>query len=261
MDLRNRELGHPWHALRDADQPLVLVNYLEVKWSTRRHHETATIITGLRKDNRRYALVVSYHTARNFDLRSLRESNIQLFVCTSENHTEQLEWVKDWLVGHPSGDLALQKMAPEKVFGARAKTNLANLRPIPLQERNVTDTADALAYARLTFHEPQGSHTYLMSKDEIVVGRDAPDLWLDYRVDATIFDISREHFRIRRTPDRRFMIKDMSKLGTTISGAALPPSLRREGDNLRDLDHWVDLPEKARIGLAEVVFADFEILA
>jgi hypothetical protein len=30
------------------------------------------------------------------------------------------------------------------------------------------------------------------------------------------------------------------------------------GDAERDLDRWVDLPDRARIGLAGIVFLDFE---
>ena len=55
-----------------------------------------------------------------------------------------------------------------------------------------------------------------------------------------------------------FRIKDLSKLGTTVNGAPLPHSLEMVEGGVRDLDRWLDLPDKARIGLAGVVYLDFE---
>ena len=55
-----------------------------------------------------------------------------------------------------------------------------------------------------------------------------------------------------------FRIKDLSKLGTTVNGKPLPSSLASAGDGVRDLDRWVELPDRARIGLAGIVFLDFE---
>ena len=80
---------------------------------------------------------------------------------------------------------------------------------------------------------------------------------IDHRLDTSL-DVSREHARLRRAADGAFRIKDLSKLGTTVNGKPLPPSLAGEGDGVRDLDRWVDLPDRARIGLAGIVFLDFE---
>jgi hypothetical protein len=100
-----------------------------------------------------------------------------------------------------------------------------------------------------------------VTKDEIVIGRDAPDVWVDLRLE-TIPDVSREHARIRRLPESgAFRLKDLSKLGTTVNGVAVPASVEMVDGEVRDRDQWVDLPERARIGLAGVLFLDFERIA
>lgn len=124
------------------------------------------------------------------------------------------------------------------------------------------DTAPAIpAFARLTFQDNRGPQTYLMTKDEIVIGREAGDayVWVDLRLD-TYPDVSREHARLQRTPAGTFRIKDLSKLGTTVNGTPLPASLQMAEEGPRDLDRWGELPDRARIGLAGVVYLDFERL-
>jgi FHA domain len=113
------------------------------------------------------------------------------------------------------------------------------------------------AHARILYKDDRGTHTFLMTKDEIVIGRTAPDVWADLSLDTSL-DVSREHARLQRTADGKFRLKDLSKLGTTLNGAPLPRSLESVDSGVRDLDRWVEVPEKARIGLAGVVYLDFE---
>ncbi|HVF61594.1 MAG TPA: FHA domain-containing protein [Thermoanaerobaculia bacterium] len=128
-------------------------------------------------------------------------------------------------------------------------------------ERQVVETAAVDAYARITYKDGGGPQTFLVTKDEIVIGRDAPDVWVDLRLE-TIPDVSREHARIRRLPESgAFRLKDLSKLGTTVNGVAVPASVEMVDGEVRDRDQWVDLPERARIGLAGVLFLDFERIA
>jgi len=121
------------------------------------------------------------------------------------------------------------------------------------------ETADAAtAYARIAYKDDSGQREFWVVKDEIVIGRDAPDVWVDLRLETSL-DVSREHARLRRAPDSgAFRIKDLSKLGTTVNGKPLPPSLEGSGEGERDRDCWTDLPDRARIGLAGIVFLDFE---
>jgi len=74
----------------------------------------------------------------------------------------------------------------------------------------------------------------------------------------TLPDVSREHFRLRRDPaDGKFYLKDLSRLGTTINGTPAPSSLEVTEGERRDRNLEARVPEKARIGLAGVVFLDF----
>src|SRR5262249_14523469 len=103
-----------------------------------------------------------------------------------------------------------------------------------------------------------GAREFLVTKDEIVIGREAPDVWVDLRLETSL-DVSREHARLRRMPESgAFRIKDLSKLGTTVNGTPLPPS-RAEGGG-RGFDQWVDRPDRAGIALASILFLDFERL-
>jgi len=121
------------------------------------------------------------------------------------------------------------------------------------------ETADtSTAYARIAYKDDSGQGEFWVVKDEIVIGRDAPDVWVDLRLETSL-DVSREHARLRRVPESgAFRIKDLSKLGTTVNGKPLPSSLEGSGEAERDLDRWTDLPDRARIGLAAIVFLDFE---
>lgn len=148
---------------------------------------------------------------------------------------------------------------PAAGYGAGSKTRrISTTRRLgqnTLSRRELTDVQPALA--RLNYEDNRGAQTYLMTKDEIVLGREAPDVWVDLRLD-TLPDVSREHARVQRTPEGRFRIKDLSKLGTTVDGTPIPRSLDTVDGQVRDLDVWFDLPDKARIGLAGVVHLQFE---
>ena len=148
---------------------------------------------------------------------------------------------------------------PAAGYGAGSKTRrISTTRRLgqnTLSRRELTDVQPALA--RLNYEDNRGAQTYLMTKDEIVLGREAPDVWVDLRLD-TLPDVSREHARVQRTPEGKFRIKDLSKLGTTVDGEAIPRSLETIDGQVKDLDRWFDLPDKARIGLAGVVHLQFE---
>ncbi len=124
--------------------------------------------------------------------------------------------------------------------------------------RTIRERADpAAAFARISYKDDSGPREFLMTKEEIVIGREAPDVWVDLRLDTSL-DISREHARLKRVEGGGFRIKDLSKLGTTVNGKPLPSSLETSGETVRDLDRWIELPDRARIGLAGIVFLDFE---
>jgi hypothetical protein len=133
---------------------------------------------------------------------------------------------------------------------------ISTTRRLGRSETRRESTEAGTAHARINYEDQRGRQTYLMTKDEIVIGREAADVWVDLRLETT-FDVSREHARIQRTPAGGFRIKDLSKLGTSVDGRPLPKSLEAVEGGVRDLDRWADLPDRARIDLAGVVHLEF----
>ena len=136
---------------------------------------------------------------------------------------------------------------PEAAFGAGTKTHRISttrrLGQMTTQREDPAGTArrempsgtlsgtlsgtvatEPSGHARIVYKDDRGTHTFLVTKDEIVIGRQAPDVWADLSIDTSL-DVSREHARLQRTPEGAFRIKDLSKLGTTVNGVPLPRSL------------------------------------
>ena len=117
------------------------------------------------------------------------------------------------------------------------------------------------AIAVIEYEDKGGHKTYEMTKDEIVVGRGGRDYWTDLKLEAAA-DVSREHFRLRRdAASGKFFLKDLSRLGTTINGEKAPSSSEFAEGEKRDRNGEAEVPEKARIGLADVVFLEFRSTA
>jgi hypothetical protein len=159
---------------------------------------------------------------------------------------------------------------PEAGYGAGSKTHrISTTRKLGQMttRRDTTESTQVAAgtqatepagFARLVYKDDRGTiQTFPITKDEIVIGRQAPDVWADLSLDTSL-DVSREHARLKRTPEGKFCIKDLSKLGTTVNGTPLPRSLEPAEAKGQDLGQWMDLPDKARIGLAGVIYLDFE---
>jgi len=116
---------------------------------------------------------------------------------------------------------------------------------------------DPGTHAVIEYREGDDHKVYQMTKDQIVVGRGGRDYWTDLKLD-TLPDVSREHFRLRRDPESgKFFLKDLSRLGTTINGEKAPSSIEYVDGEKRDRNLEVPVPERARIGLAEVLYLDF----
>ena len=119
------------------------------------------------------------------------------------------------------------------------------------------DTTQAVA--RLSFQDDSGARTYEMVSETITIGRGGSARRVDLRIDSSA-DISREHATIRRDRSGAFYVSDLSMLGTTVNGTPLPKGYD-EHDGVRQPNGVeVPLPGGARIGLADTVFIDFEIL-
>ncbi len=161
---------------------------------------------------------------------------------------------------------------PEAGYGAGSKTHRISttrrLGQMTTHRENAqtgqagpsgTVAMEPAGLARIVYKDDRGIHTFVVTKDEIVIGRQAPDVWADLSIDTSL-DVSREHARLQRTPEGVFRIKDLSKLGTTVNGVPIPRSLEAADGGVKDLDRWESLPDKARIGLAGVIYLDFERL-
>lgn len=113
--------------------------------------------------------------------------------------------------------------------------------------------------ARVRYQDSGMDKTFVMTNEEIVIGRGGKAVWVDLKLEGPP-DVSREHCRIRR--DRKtgtFFIRDLSQFGTTVNGTPLPKSVERvEGGETVDRNREVLLPSPARITLADVCTLEFE---
>ena len=112
-------------------------------------------------------------------------------------------------------------------------------------------------FATIEYEDNGGRKTFVVTKDQIVVGRGGRDYWTDLKLD-TLPDVSREHLRLRRDPATgQFFVKDLSRLGTTVNGEKVPSSIEFTEGEKRDRNVEAPVPNQARIGLAGVVFLEF----
>jgi FHA domain-containing protein len=117
---------------------------------------------------------------------------------------------------------------------------------------------DRGVYARITYTDNLGNHNHPLVRDQITIGRGGLAYPVDVRV-STSEDVSREHARIRRDASTgQFYLIDLSTLGTTLNGRHVPRGVEDRDGVKRENGQETALPPRARIGLAETVFLDFE---
>ncbi len=151
------------------------------------------------------------------------------------------------LAAEPSSESSGTKTQLISTSGRRRESTTRRIR---------TDTREV--YAKIAYQDDSGRQLYRMTKKQLVIGRGAVDTWTDLCL-ATKPDVSRQHAYIKYEPGgRRFLIKDMSSFGTTVDGNRIEPSIDDADGEKRDLDRWAELPDRARIGLADVIVLDFE---
>jgi len=116
-------------------------------------------------------------------------------------------------------------------------------------------------YARLSYRDNLGDHDYDVVADQATIGRGGHAFPVDVRV-ATSEDVSREHARIRRDgATGQFFLIDLSTLGTTLNGRHVPRGVEERDGVKRETGAETALPSRARIGLADTVFLEFEQVA
>jgi hypothetical protein len=124
---------------------------------------------------------------------------------------------------------------------------------------SATRPAPSRPMARLKYTDESGPHVFEMATDEITVGRGGAAFRVDVRI-ASSEDVSREHLRIRRDPSGGFYVSDLSMLGTTVNGKRLPKGYDEVDGARRPNGVETPLSDGSRIGLADTVHLDFQIL-
>jgi len=114
------------------------------------------------------------------------------------------------------------------------------------------------AYARLDMKDDLGERTFEIRQDKLIIGRGGPGVWVDVKVRGST-DISQEHVRLRRDPQSgAFLIKDMSRNGTSVNGRRIPSGVVYDGEAKREIEgQEVMLPPQAQITLADAVTLEF----
>jgi hypothetical protein len=119
-----------------------------------------------------------------------------------------------------------------------------------LRSRNADSEKPARSekvFAEIRYQDDSGPQTYYVTQDAITIGRGGEEMWVDLPL-YTIEEVSREHLELRRNPATgKFSIIDKSRNGTWLNGRRLT----RETEQA--------LPDRAEIGLAEVLKLSFEI--
>lgn len=154
----------------------------------------------------------------------------------------------------PPGDVEIHSELNESAQpGYRGtKTTLIERAPSVTSARVAWDRKNAPArsghaYAEIRYQDESGPQTFLVTQNEVSIGRGGEDLWVDLAL-YTTDEVSREHLRLRRDPaSGEFKITDLSRNGTWLNG-------RRIAGNVE-----IGLPERAELSLAETVTLAFEV--
>ena len=132
-----------------------------------------------------------------------------------------------------------------------AKTTLISREPSVTSARVARDRENTRrqpdkVFAEIRYQDDSGPQTFFVTQNEISIGRGGEDLWVDLPLYSSD-EISREHLRLRRDPSTgAFAILDKSRNGTWLNGKRLSREVEQA------------LPDRAEIGLAEVVKLSFE---
>jgi hypothetical protein len=155
-------------------------------------------------------------------------------------------------------------LAPDPDLGVGERTR--RITTIRTGDRRTTreqvvtapDAAGDVVLARVRWEDNRGRHQHDVVRDSTTVGRGGLAYPVDIRV-ASSEDVSREHARIRRDAGTgRFFLIDLSTLGTTLNGRHVPRGVEEHEGMKRENGAETALPDRARIGLADTVFLDFE---
>lgn len=168
----------------------------------------------------------------------------------------------------PEGDILVDSelllpASPELGVGERTRkiTTAHSGQRTTTRERTVGGAAElsrAPSLARVVYDDADGHHSHEVVKDSVTVGRGGIAYPVDIRIASSV-DVSREHARIRRDPvTGRFFLIDLSSLGTTLNGRHVPRGYDEVDGKKRENGVETPLPSRARIGLADTVYLEFQ---
>lgn len=132
--------------------------------------------------------------------------------------------------------------------------------PMPLAPPPTSPPArsPAQSLARIAYEDDSGAHAYDVMKASVSIGRGGVAYPVDIKI-ASSADVSREHARVRHDAETgRFFLIDLSTLGTTVDGQPVPRGYDDADGIKRENGVEMALPDRARIGLAGLVFLDFQ---
>lgn len=183
------------------------------------------------------------------------------------------EWQVEFF-SDPDGDVAegdilvdselLLPAGPELGAGERTRriTTIRSGQHTTARERTAGPAREVepeRAGARLVYEDQAGPHSYEIVKDSVTIGRGGITYPVDIKIASSV-DVSREHARIRRDPaSGRFFLIDLSSLGTTLNGRHVPRGYDEVDGSKRENNVETPLPDRARIGLADMVYLDFSV--
>jgi hypothetical protein len=114
--------------------------------------------------------------------------------------------------------------------------------------------------ATIEYDDKTGRHSYEVNRT-VTIGRGSLAYPVDIKIASTV-DVSRRHARIRVDEQTgEFFLIDLSTLGTTLNGRHVPRGYDDVDGDRRPNGAETQLPDEARIGLADAVYLNFRVVS
>jgi hypothetical protein len=244
--IRNMDLGR-FELAYTVLLPCVFRVYLHPEDHARLRGVSDLIIQDASRALRSRVAELNRHPAESILRRSGRKSKEFKIACR--------DWIIDLLPDAevPAGDVEIHSELNEVAQpGYRGiKTTLIDREPSVTSQTSIAPAEphrpDECVYAEVRYEDDSGPQIYLITQNEIRVGRGGDSQPMDLALYAND-EVSREHLVIRRHPATGvFVIIDQSTNGTWLDG-------RRLKRGVEEL-----LPDHAQIKVAEIISLAFEV--
>ncbi len=178
---------------------------------------------------------------------------------TKEHKIAARDWVIDFVADSegvvPPGDVEIHSElneAPQPGFQGMKTTlierepSVTSRRSPPAAHSDTQPVADRV-YAEIRYEDESGPQVYRMTQNTVRVGRGGDQEPMDLAL-YTNDEVSREHLVLRRdAATGRFYVEDRSSNGTWLDGRRLKTGAEHA------------LPERAEIGVAQVITLNFQV--